>query len=69
MMLIALTKYRNLNNTIRVSVTKTFTAEMQLYSLKVPTEKSVARVLLLNVKNEKINSKIVETVSFLHWIK
>ena len=55
-MLIAPTKYRNPNNRIRLLLATTFTAEMHFESLKIPTEKSLARVLLLYAKNEKCSA-------------
>ena len=46
-MLISLTKYRSPNNTIRVVVAMSFTANLRMFSPEIPAEQLLARVLLL----------------------
>ena len=52
-MLISLTKYRNPNSTIRDDVAMIITANLQMFSLEIPAEQSLARVLQLTGNNEK----------------
>ena len=52
-MLIPSKKYLNSNNTIRVVVTKIFTANLHMFSPEIPSEQSLARVILLAANNEE----------------
>ena len=66
-MSISPTRLHNPDYTIRSRLTTSFTAELHVYSPKIPTEKYLARVLLLNVNGEKIRNKVLSFICFFYY--